>query len=147
MKDVRAKKYLGQHFLNDDRIACDITKLLSKKTKNVVEIGPGMGVLTKFLIKNDYTTQVVEIDSESVFYLRLNYPDLNVIEKDFLQINLKEEYPFNFLHVGNLYVLDSELDGRISIDEMIKFALFCNKELKNYQMTCLDSLIGGLLVY
>ena len=119
MKDVRKKKYLGQHFLNDDRIACDITKLLSKKTKNVVEIGPGMGVLTKFLIKNDYTTQVVEIDSESVFYLRLNYPDLNVIEKDFLQIKLKEEYPFNFSLIGNF---------PYNISSQILFKTFENKQ-------------------
>ena len=89
MKDVKAKKHLGQHFLNDTRIASDITDLLSKSTKNVVEIGPGMGVLTQFLITNDYTTQVVEIDTESVFYLRLNYPNLNIYEGDFLQLNLK----------------------------------------------------------
>ena len=53
MKDVRAKKYLGQHFLNDSKIASNITDLLSKDIKNVVEIGPGMGMLTQFLIKND----------------------------------------------------------------------------------------------
>ena len=65
MKDVRAKKHLGQHFLNDARIAFNITDLLSKNTKNVIELGPGMGVLTQFLVKNDYTTQVVEIDTEN----------------------------------------------------------------------------------
>ena len=54
MKDVRAKKHLGQHFLNDTRIASEITNLLSKDTENVIEVGPGMGVLTKFLIKNHY---------------------------------------------------------------------------------------------
>ena len=51
MKNVRAKKHLGQHFLNDEQIAFDITDLLSEGTKNVVEIGPGMGVLTQFLVK------------------------------------------------------------------------------------------------
>ena len=49
MKDVRAKKHLGQHFLNDEQIALDITNLLSDEVKNVVEIGPGMGVLTQYL--------------------------------------------------------------------------------------------------
>lgn len=110
MKDVRAKKHLGQHFLNDLRIASDITQLLSNETKNVVEIGPGMGVLTQFLVKNDYTTQVVEIDTESVLYLRLNYPSLKIYEGDFLQLNLKGEYPFNFSLIGNFpYNISSQI--------------------------------------
>ena len=50
MKNVRAKKHLGQHFLNDEKIALNITNLLSDGTQNVVEIGPGMGILTKFLV-------------------------------------------------------------------------------------------------
>ena len=90
MKNVRAKKYLGQHFLNDEQIAFDITDLLSEGTKNVVEIGPGMGVLTQFLVKKNFTTEVVEIDTESVFYLRLNYPKLSVHEGDFLQLQVKK---------------------------------------------------------
>ena len=53
MKDIRAKKHLGQHFLNDSRVASNIINLIAKNTKNVVEIGPGMGMLTKFLIKKD----------------------------------------------------------------------------------------------
>ena len=125
MKDVRAKKHLGQHFLNDSRIAYDITDLLSKNTKNVVEIGPGMGVLTQFLVKKDYTTQVVEIDSESVFYLRLNYPNLKIYEGDFLQLKLKEEYPFNFSLIGNFpYNISSQIlfkafENRDQIAEII----------------------------
>ncbi len=125
MKDVRAKKHLGQHFLNDSRIAFDITDLLSKNTKNVVEIGPGMGVLTQFLVKKDYTTQVVEIDSESVFYLRLNYPNLNIYEGDFLQLDLKKEYPFNFSLIGNFpYNISSQIlfkafENRDQIAEII----------------------------
>ena len=125
MKDVRAKKHLGQHFLNDSRIAFDITDLLSKNTKNVVEIGPGMGVLTQFLVKKDYTTQVVEIDSESVFYLRLNYPNLNIYEGDFLQLDLKKEYPFNFSLIGNFpYNISSQIlfkafENRDQIPEII----------------------------
>ena len=67
MKNVRAKKHLGQHFLNDEQIAFDITNLLDDNTKNVVEIGPGMGVLTQFLVKKEFNTEVVEIDTESVF--------------------------------------------------------------------------------
>ena len=70
MKYVRAKKHLGQHFLNDETIAKNITDLLSSDTQLVVEIGPGMGVLTQFLVEKNFEIQLVEIDRESVFYLR-----------------------------------------------------------------------------
>ncbi len=110
MKNVRAKKHLGQHFLNDEQIAFDITDLLSDGAKNVVEIGPGMGVLTQFLVKKDYKTEVVEIDRESVFYLKLNYPDLEIHEGDFLQLDLKEQYPYNFSLIGNFpYNISSQI--------------------------------------
>jgi len=110
MKDVRAKKHLGQHFLNDEQIAFNITDLLSKGTKNVVEIGPGMGVLTQFLVNKNFTTEVVEIDTESVFYLRLNYPNLSVHEGDFLQLKLKENYPYPFSLIGNFpYNISSQI--------------------------------------
>ena len=125
MKDVRAKKYLGQHFLNDTGIAFDITDLLSKDTENVVEIGPGMGVLTQFLVKNNYTTNAVEIDTESVLYLKSNHPNLNIYEGDFLQLNLKKEYPFNFSLIGNFpYNISSQIlfkafENRDQITEVV----------------------------
>ena len=125
MKNVRAKKHLGQHFLNDEQIAYNITALLSEGTKNVVEIGPGMGVLTQFLVKKDFTTEVVEIDTESVFYLRLNYPKLNVHEGDFLQLQLKEKYPYPFSLIGNFpYNISSQIlfkafENRDQIPELI----------------------------
>ncbi|MBT4881600.1 MAG: 16S rRNA (adenine(1518)-N(6)/adenine(1519)-N(6))-dimethyltransferase RsmA [Flavobacteriales bacterium] len=125
MKNVRAKKHLGQHFLNDERIAFNITDLLYEGTKNVVEIGPGMGVLTQFLVKKDFKTEVVEIDTESVFYLRLNYPNLEVHEGDFLQLNLKEQYPYNFSLIGNFpYNISSQIlfkafENRDQIPEIV----------------------------
>jgi 16S rRNA (adenine1518-N6/adenine1519-N6)-dimethyltransferase len=125
MKNVRAKKHLGQHFLNDEQIAFDITDLLSEGVKNVVEIGPGMGVLTQFLVNKDFTTEVVEIDTESVFYLRLNYPKLSVHEGDFLQIKLKEKYPYSFSLIGNFpYNISSQIlfkafENRDQIPEVI----------------------------
>ena len=125
MKNVRAKKHLGQHSLNDEQIAFDITDLLSEGTKNVVEIGPGMGVLTQFLVKKDFTTEVVEIDTESVFYLRLNYPKLSVHEGDFLQLKLKEKYPYSFSLIGNFpYNISSQIlfkafENRDQIPEVI----------------------------
>jgi 16S rRNA (adenine1518-N6/adenine1519-N6)-dimethyltransferase len=124
---VKAKKYLGQHFLNDEEIAFNITNLLSNGAKNVVEVGPGMGVLTKFLIKKDFTIEVVEIDPESILYLRLNYPQLSsrITEGDFLQLNLKEKYPYKFSLIGNFpYNISSQIlfkafENRDQIPEII----------------------------
>lgn len=88
---VRAKKHLGQHFLKDEQIASDIADSLTEKGyKNVLEIGPGMGVLIKYLLKKDLKTYVIEIDTESVEYLKVHYLNLadRIISKDFLKINL-----------------------------------------------------------
>ena len=86
---VKAKKFLGQHFLEDETVAQRIAETLTGKGyKKVLEIGPGMGVLTKYLLQNkDFETYVVEIDTESVDYLKSNYLSLapRIIEKDFLK--------------------------------------------------------------
>jgi 16S rRNA (adenine1518-N6/adenine1519-N6)-dimethyltransferase len=67
---VKAKKYLGQHFLTDEHIAQKIADTLSLKGyDSILEIGPGMGMLTKYLLEKDVTTYVIEIDPESVEYL------------------------------------------------------------------------------
>ena len=92
---VRAKKHLGQHFLKDENIAKKIGDTLTEKGyKNVLEIGPGMGVLTKYLLEKPYTTHVIEIDTESVEYLKAHYLNLadRIISKDFLKINLKDYF-------------------------------------------------------
>jgi len=92
---VRAKKHLGQHFLTDELIAQQIADSLTEKGyKNVLEIGPGMGVLTKYLLKKPLTTHVIEIDTESVEYLKAHYLNLtdHIISKDFLKIDLTEYF-------------------------------------------------------
>ncbi|MBC3758189.1 16S rRNA (adenine(1518)-N(6)/adenine(1519)-N(6))-dimethyltransferase RsmA [Hyunsoonleella sp. SJ7] len=92
---VKAKKHLGQHFLRDENIARKIADTLSLNGyQNVLEIGPGMGVLTKYLLQKDITTYVIEIDSESVEYLQANYLNLapRIIEKDFLKYDLNEVF-------------------------------------------------------
>ena len=102
---VRAKKHLGQHFLNDETIAEKIADSLSLEGyKHVLEIGPGMGVLTKYLLKKNITTHVVEIDSESVDYLKNNYLNLadRIIEKDFLKYDLTQIFKAEpFAIIGN----------------------------------------------
>ena len=88
---VRAKKHLGQHFLKDELIAQQIAdSLIGGGYNNVLEIGPGMGVLTKYLLKKPYTTHVIEIDTESVEYLQAHYLNLanRIISEDFLKIDL-----------------------------------------------------------
>jgi 16S rRNA (adenine1518-N6/adenine1519-N6)-dimethyltransferase len=92
---VRAKKHLGQHFLKDEQIAQSIADSLTEKGyKNVLEIGPGMGVLTKYLLKKPLNVHVIEIDMESVEYLKANYLNLadKIISKDFLKINLSDYF-------------------------------------------------------
>ncbi len=92
---VRAKKHLGQHFLKDENIASKIANSLSfEGYQNVLEIGPGMGVLTKYLLKKDKTIWVVEIDTESIDYLKSHYLHLTdrIINADFLKMNLASQF-------------------------------------------------------
>lgn len=89
--NVKPKKYLGQHFLTDKNIASKIADALSLKGYDkVLEIGPGMGVLTQFLLEKKIETFVIEIDSESVDYLKAHFLNLskNIIEADFLKFDL-----------------------------------------------------------
>ena len=88
---VKAKKHLGQHFLKDENIAKKIADSLLGDTYDIVlEIGPGMGVLTKYLLKKKPTTYVIEIDRESIEYLKVHYLNLadRIISQDFLKIDL-----------------------------------------------------------
>lgn len=87
---VQPKKHLGQHFLKDENIAEKIATTLQKpeEYETIVEIGPGMGVMTKYLQKNyQQNIKVVEIDTESVAYLEQHFSDIEIIPKDFLKLN------------------------------------------------------------
>ena len=88
---VRAKKHLGQHFLKDENIAKKIADTLTGiGYETVLEIGPGMGVLTNYLLQKDFTTYVIEIDTESVDYLKAHYLNLadRIISENFLKIDI-----------------------------------------------------------
>lgn len=117
---VRAKKSLGQHFLNDLNIAKKIADTIAPETlpQNarqwgeipVVEVGPGMGVLSQFLMKSGRKVKAIELDSESVEFLHKVYPDLNVVEGDFLKMNLSELFPDEFALIGNYpYNISSQI--------------------------------------
>ncbi len=116
---VRPKKSLGQHFLKDDTIAKNITDLLSgyKNYQNVLEIGAGTGVLTKFLVKKaDFETFVIEIDQESIAYLQENQviPAKNIIEGNILRLNLEAHFTHPFAIIGNFpYNISSQLFFKI----------------------------------
>lgn len=111
---VKAKKHLGQHFLKDENIARKIAGTLSLEGYNdVLEIGPGMGVLTKYLLKKDITTHVIEIDTESVDYLKNHYLNLadRIYEKDFLKYDLTQVLKNQpFAVIGNFpYNISSQI--------------------------------------
>ncbi|MGB1931563.1 MAG: 16S rRNA (adenine(1518)-N(6)/adenine(1519)-N(6))-dimethyltransferase RsmA [Flavobacteriales bacterium] len=113
MSKVRAKKHLGQHFLKDLGIARDIAHSLSLNNySKVLEVGPGMGVLTQFLIPLDTETFVIEIDKESVSYLKKHYPELDnhLIEGDFLKLPLQEIFKEPIAIIGNFpYNISSQI--------------------------------------
>lgn len=114
MEKVKAKKHLGQHFLTDENIAKQIADTLQLNGyQTVLEIGPGMGVLTKYLLEKDIDTYVIEIDTESVEYLNAHYPKLHgkVISKDFLKYNINEVFEGKpFAIIGNFpYNISSQI--------------------------------------
>lgn len=102
---VKAKKHLGQHFLTDENIAKKIADTLTLNGyQKILEIGPGMGVLTKYLLEKPIETYVIEIDSESVEYLKIQYLKLreNIIAQDFLKYNINEVFQNkSFAIIGN----------------------------------------------
>ena len=113
MSKVRAKKHLGQHFLKDLGIARDIAHSLSLNNySKLLEVGPGMGVLTQFLIPLDTETFVIEIDKESVSYLKKHYPELDnhLIEGNFLKLPLQEIFKEPIAIIGNFpYNISSQI--------------------------------------
>lgn len=125
---VRAKKHLGQHFLKDEKIAKKIADTLTEKGYDtVLEIGPGTGVLTKYLLEKEFTTHVIEIDTESVEYLKAHYLNLvdRIISKNFLKINISDEFqdkPFaiigNFPYNISSQILFKTLENKHQIPEL-----------------------------
>ena len=110
MQQVRAKKSLGQHFLKDLSVARRIAETV--ESGHVLEIGPGMGVLTQFLLQNrNIDLTAIELDRESVAYLREWYPELSLIEGDFLKLDLNSLYgDEQFSVIGNYpYNISSQI--------------------------------------
>lgn len=123
MNLVRPKKFLGQHFLTDLKVARDIADTVDACPDiPVLEVGPGMGVMTQFLLDKPRELKVVEIDFESVPYLREHFPSLadNVIEADFLKMNLDEVFG------GRQFVLTGNYPYNISSQIFFKMLEYKN---------------------
>ena len=128
MKTVRPKKFLGQHFLTDLNIASDIADTVdAAPSLPILEVGPGMGVMTQFLLKKPRELKVVEIDRESVPYLHEHFPQLsdNIIKADFLELDLSKV--FN----GQQFVLTGNYPYNISSQIFFKML-----EYKDYIPCC-----------
>ncbi len=101
MRVVRAKKHLGQHFLTDEGIAQKIGETLIHRDKydGIVEVGPGMGMMTKYVkaAYPDHELKLIELDRESVAYLGEHYSDIPVINEDFLSMNIKGLFDGQFI--------------------------------------------------
>jgi 16S rRNA (adenine1518-N6/adenine1519-N6)-dimethyltransferase len=115
VKKVNPKKHLGQHFLEDEAIAARIVSLLTlpQGTTDVLEIGPGMGVLTNYLLQHpEYKTTLIDIDAESVVYLKGHYPQLanRILQADFLRFDLAGIFPGKLSVIGNFpYNISSQI--------------------------------------
>jgi len=115
--NVRAKKKYGQHFLQDQNIAAKIVSSMDLNTdRNVLEIGPGMGVLTKLLMQKDADLKVVELDAESVQFLKKNFTGLDnkIVHQDFLKLDLPTIFNGKMILIGNLpYNISSQIFFRM----------------------------------
>lgn len=126
---VRAKKHLGQHFLTDKNIAAKIVgSLRTGKYRDVLEVGPGMGILSDLLLqKDDLDTFLIDIDTESYLYLKKKYPQLGsrLINADFLEMDFPAYFSGPMAVIGNFpYNISSQilfkiLDNRQQVVEVV----------------------------
>ncbi len=123
MTYVRPKKNLGQHFLTDNNIAKRIADTIDEfPSLPILEVGPGTGMLTKYLIKKGRDLKVVEIDKESIEYLKENFTELEgkILEQNFLTLNLSKYWDSPFCVIGNY---------PYNISSQIFFKVLDNKEI------------------
>lgn len=136
MEKVKAKKHLGQHFLTDLSIAEQIAQAVKgyHDTTKVLEIGPGMGVLTDYLLKSELDLYLIDIDSESIRYLNKKYPQLadKIIEGDFLKMNIHSLFDDKFVIAGNFpYNISSQIFFRVLEvrDQVMEVVCMLQKEV------------------
>jgi len=152
MDYVRPKKSLGQHFLTDHNIAKKIVRNLDiSTTTNVLELGPGKGILTKYLLQNNIINlRLVEIDSESVSWLHQHYPSLQnkIIQADFLKLDFKKMFGEPFVLIGNFpYNISSQIFFRVleNKDQVPGIICMIQKEVSERMASKPGSKIYGIL--
>ncbi|MCM1369233.1 MAG: 16S rRNA (adenine(1518)-N(6)/adenine(1519)-N(6))-dimethyltransferase RsmA [Candidatus Amulumruptor caecigallinarius] len=156
--NVRPKKNLGQHFLKDEHIASEIAATISEGAPFVshpewlklpiVEVGPGMGVLSKYLIDTKRDVTAVELDMESVDFLSHLYPDLKVVAADFLRLDLSTIYPGEFALIGNYpYNISSQIFFKVldNMDRIPVVAGMLQKEVAERICSKPGSKVYGIL--
>ncbi len=131
MKKVRPKKSLGQHFLRDQHIAATIVEslVIHKEYRDVLEIGPGMGVLTDFLLLDErIETYLIDVDRESIRFLHKKYPDMGerIIEGDFLKLDIGQLFDAPFGIIGNFpYNISSQIFFKVLENKNVVNELVC----------------------
>lgn len=130
MTEVRAKKALGQHFLTDQTIARNIVGALTvSDVRDVLEVGPGMGVLTQYLLeREDIDPKMIEIDEESVDYLLVHFPGIQgkLMEGDYLRLNMRKIFPGPYRVIGNFpYNISSQIFFKILEDKDLVPEVVC----------------------
>ncbi len=128
--EVRAKKALGQHFLTDQSIARAIVDALTtSEVRDVLEIGPGMGVLSQYLLKReDLDLKLVEVDGESVVYLREHFPGIvgKLLQADYLKLDMRKVFPGSYKVIGNFpYNISSQIFFKILDDKDLVPEVVC----------------------
>jgi len=140
---VKPKKYLGQHFLNDKKIAYNIVDALgADNVFAVLEIGAGMGVLTEFLLERKFQTYVIEIDKESVSYLERNFIQLQdkILDEDFLKFDLASYFKKEQISIiGNFpYNISSQI-----LFQVIKYKEFVPEVVGMFQREVAKRIASG----
>jgi 16S rRNA (adenine1518-N6/adenine1519-N6)-dimethyltransferase len=148
---VNPKKYLGQHFLNDRDIARRIANTLSGSGySSVLEIGPGTGILTRFLVDRQFPDfRVIEIDNESAYYLKENFPGLKeIIRGDFLVMDIDQYFHGKLAIIGNFpYNISSQIMFKIldNRDKIVEVCGMFQKEVAERICSPPGSKIYGIL--
>ncbi|HCC72122.1 MAG TPA: 16S rRNA (adenine(1518)-N(6)/adenine(1519)-N(6))-dimethyltransferase [Bacteroidales bacterium] len=150
MSMVKAKKYLGQHFLTDRNIARKISLCLEAKDySNVLEIGPGTGILTAYLLERGFENfKVIEIDNEAVEYLRAEYRSLDIIEGDFLQLDMDSTFDDRLGIIGNFpYNISSQIFFKVLEyrDKVSELTCMLQKEVADRLVSGPGSKVYGIL--
>ena len=132
MTKIKTKKKFGQHFLINEDLALEISEKLILR-KNIFEIGPGKGVLTKTLYNDENVNLVVsEIDRDLVDYLRKEYPNLDIMNGDVLDLNFRNIFNENYSIIGNLpYNISSQILFKIleNKSQIHEFVVMLQKEV------------------